>query len=115
MIIDNDAGKSFTGETLKSSGASWSLQTSKHCWRVSLKLTAAAFCYWTSILTLLLFHSLVPIHGGLISDKLFFLFTGHTNIFFFLMMYLSNLVLGMGAKILIDLMALLLCGLSLEN
>lgn len=31
------------------------------------------------------------------------------------MMYLSNLVLGMGAKILIDLMALLLCGLSLEN
>lgn len=31
------------------------------------------------------------------------------------MMYLSNLVLGMGAKILIDLMTLLLCGLSLEN
>lgn len=113
MIIDDDAGKSFTGETLRSSGASWSLQTSKRCWRVSLKLTAAAFCYWTSILTLLLFHSLVPIHGGLISGKLF-LFTEHTNIFF-LMMYLSNLVLGMRAKILRDLMTVLFCGLSLES
>lgn len=82
VIIDNDAGKSFTGETLKSSGASWSLQTSKHCWRVSLKLTAAAFCYWTSILTLLLFHSLVPIHGGLISDKLLFCLQD-TQTFFF--------------------------------